>query len=181
MPPFLKITLHCVRRLFLSILCPEARAIPWVVGALLRHGIDDSRLLGVGEEDVGNDDSDDDVIDMCRVEPMLTQSAIATLADRLRHCRFRALRRAAPVNGRAFGLVSFLSHGASSRRSDARNASGRPAGRRRGCRLPGDGRLRARPALHTSDDLGALLVELHGILLKRLFLAVFQILALVIL
>jgi hypothetical protein len=58
----------------------------------------------------GDGDSNDDVIDMCRVEPMLTQSAIATLVDRLRHCRFRALRRAAPVNGRAFGLVSFLSH-----------------------------------------------------------------------
>jgi len=142
----------------------------------LRHGRSGSRLLGHCEEDAGDGDSNYDVM-LCRVEPMLTQSAIVSLVDRLRHCRFRALRRAAPVNGRGFGLVSFLSHRASPWRNDGRDGSGR----RRGCRLPGDGRLRARPELHASDDLGALLVELHGILLKRLLLAVFQILALVIL
>lgn len=141
-------------------------------------------LLIVKRCGYGDDGDNDDV--MCRVEPMPSQLVIASLVvDRLRHWRFRALRRAAPVNGRSLGIAGFLPHRGSSWRRDDRNPSGRPswliAGPRRAIRLLGADRLRGRLVLDASDDLGTLFVKLHRILFERLLLAVFQILALVIL
>jgi len=108
---------------------------------------------------------------------MPSQLVTASLVDRLRHWRFRALRRAAPVNGRALGITAFLSHRGSSWCRDDRNPSGRPswliAGPRRAIRLLGADRLRWRLVLDASDDLGALLVELDRILFERLLLALF--------
>lgn len=114
---------------------------------------------------------------------------MASLDDRLRHWRFRALRSAAPVSGGRLGVAAAVcSHRDPSWRCDGRSSHGRPPGRtakpRRRLRRPDGGCARGLVVvlvLYAFDDLGTLLVELHCVLLERFLLAVFQILALVVL